>query len=54
MSALGGAGVGRRNMLLTLVGLCIYKSSSRYFVLDQIMLCTVLISEVSIMTDIRK
>lgn len=43
MSALGGA-----------VGLCIYKSSSKYFTLDQMMMCTVFISEVPIMTKIEK
>ena len=54
MSALGGAGVGRHNMLPALVGLCIYKRSSKYFTLDQMVLCTVFISEVPIMTDLGK
>ena len=31
MSALGGAGVGRRNMLLTLIGSSIYKSKFQIF-----------------------
>ena len=54
MSAIGGAGVGHRNMLRIQVGLCIYKSSSKDFALDQMRLCTVFISEVPIMTDIGK
>ena len=54
MLALGGAGVGRRSMLLNLIRLCIYKSRSKCFALDQMMLCTVSISNVPIMIDIRK